>query len=70
VQKTSFKFTRDITVDGADGVSSITSPIIVEVNFSIPVGAESADVLLDRQTVLALLDDDTIMDALNLVQMV
>lgn len=65
VLKTAFKFTRDTVVDGVDGVSQITSPLIMEVSFSIPVGTAEADVLKLRQTVLALLDRDDLLDPLN-----
>lgn len=65
VAKTSVKLSRDLTVAGADGVSSLTAPIIVEVNFSIPVGATPASVLLARQRAIALLDKDTVMSPLN-----
>ena len=65
VQKTSFKFTRDMAVDGVDGVSTLTAPMIVEVKISIPVGVTSADILLQRQVALSLLDRDDIMGPLN-----
>lgn len=65
VSKTSFKFTKDILVDGADGVAQITAPIIVDVSFSIPVGATSAQILIARQKALALLDLDAVMTPLN-----
>lgn len=65
VGKTSFKFTEDIIVAGVDGVSQLTSPIIVEVSFSIPVGATHAQILEARQRALALLDLDTVMTPLN-----
>lgn len=70
VKKTSFKLTKDISVLGVDGVSSLTSPIIVETSFSFPVGVLAADVLELRQVDLALIDYDTIMDDLNIVQMI
>jgi hypothetical protein len=65
VQRSTFKFTRDISVLGPDGVSNITAPIIAELKLSIPVGATNAEILLARQKVLALLDDDSVMDNLN-----
>lgn len=68
-RKTSIKLTRDCTVAGVDG-STLTSPRIIEVSFSFPVGAAAADIVLDRQTVIALLDVDTIMDSLNVQQSV
>lgn len=63
--KTSFKFTKDVEVDGSDGVSTLTKPIIFEVNATVPLGADSAEILLERQKVVALMDDDVIMAALN-----
>lgn len=65
VQKSSVKFTKDITVLGVDGISNITAPIIVEVKFSVPVGATQAEILLERQKTVALLDSDAIMGPLN-----
>lgn len=65
VSKTAVKFSKDITVTGADGVSTLTAPIIVDVSFSIPVGATVAQVLIARQRALALLDLDAVMDPLN-----
>ncbi len=69
VQKTSVKFTKDITVLGVDGTNLI-SPIITEVNFSFPVGTPAADYIERRQSVIALLDDDDIMEDLNKILMV
>lgn len=66
VGKSSYKFTKDFTVLGVDGLAQLTAPLIVEVNFSIPVGISDADVLEARQRALALLDIDTIMDDLNI----
>jgi hypothetical protein len=59
------KFSQDVEVAGVDGVSTLTSPIIVEVSFSVPVGATQAEQLIARQRAIALLDDDTIMVKLN-----
>lgn len=69
VAKTSFKFSRDIVVPGVDG-GDITAPIIVEVSFSIPVGATPALTILERQKALALLDLDSVMGPLNDQQMI
>ena len=65
VAKSSMKFSKDVTVFGVDGVSQLTAPIIVEVSFSIPVGATSAAILIARQRALALLDLDSVMAPLN-----
>lgn len=64
VSRISFKFTKDIVVLGSDGVANITSPIITEVKMSIPKGATAAEVLLERQKAVALLDYDVVMDPL------
>lgn len=64
VSKTAVKFSRDYVVTGIDGLN-ITAPVIIEVSFSIPVGVVTADVLLNRQRAIALLDLDTVMTPLN-----
>lgn len=64
VMKRAVKFTQDQVVDGVDGVSQIVSPIIYEISCSIPVGVSLAAQVLMRQKGVALLDMDTIMDAL------
>lgn len=68
--KSSVKFTQDVGVAGVDGVSTLTAPIILDLSFSIPVGATAADVLHLRQRLIAALDDDTFMDSLNIQQMI
>jgi len=65
VAKTAFKISKDIQVDGVDGVSQLSAPIIVDVSFSIPVGATHEQILIARQRALALLDLDTVMTPLN-----
>lgn len=65
VMKTSFKITKDIQVSGVDGVANLTSPIIIEVKLSLPVGATTAQLITERQKVIALLDDDSLMKGLN-----
>lgn len=62
--KSALKFSKEYAVDGVDGLASLSSPCIVEVSFSVPVGVADADQLIMRQRVIAILDDDTIMDAL------
>lgn len=69
VGKTSLKLTDDINVAGVDS-STLTAPVIIDVSFSVPVGATAADVKHFRQRVIALLDNDTVMDSLNLQLMV
>lgn len=63
--KSAIKFSKDQEVTGVDGVSTLVSPLIVEVSFSIPVGSTSAQILIARQRAIALLDNDTFMDKLN-----
>lgn len=70
VSKSSFKFSQDISVTGADGVSQISAPIIVDVSFSIPVGATASQVMIARQRALALLDLDAVVAPLNETLMV
>lgn len=65
VAKSAIKFTTDTLVTGVDGIAQLTSPLIVEVSFSIPVGATSNLQLLARQKAIALLDNDTIMNDLS-----
>lgn len=60
VAKTATKFSKDITVLGADG-SNVTAPIIVEVSVSLPVGATAAQALIARQKAVSLLDLDAVM---------
>jgi hypothetical protein len=61
VGKTSLKFTTDISVDAVDGVSTLVSPMIGEVGFSIPVGATDAQKLILRQRIVALVDQELYM---------
>lgn len=61
VAKSSFKFTMDVVVPGADGVANYTQPLLAEVSFSVPVGTDAATVLEVRQRCIALLDNDSIM---------
>lgn len=56
--KSSFKFTQDMVVEGVDASTEITSPLIIEVSVSLPVGVSAADALIMRQRAIALLDDD------------
>lgn len=63
--KSAVKFTQDVQVAGADGVSTLTAPIILDLSFSVPVGASTADLVHARQRLLALLDGDTLMNSLN-----
>lgn len=68
--KSAVKFTKDIEVAGVDSSTTITAPIILELSFSVPVGATTADVIHARQRAIALLDSDTFMNSLNIQLMV
>jgi len=68
VAKTSAKPSQAILVDGVDTSTEVSAPIIIDVGFSIPVGATPAQVLLARQRAVALLDLDAVMDDLNNLQ--
>jgi len=70
VAKCSFKFSKDMLVNAPDSMTTVKAPLIVEVSFSIPVGATPAQTLVARQRALALLDDDSIMGPLCDQQMV
>jgi hypothetical protein len=59
--KSAMKFSFDHVVTGVDGLAALTSPMIVEVSFSVPVGISVANQLIGRQRAIALLDDDSIM---------
>jgi len=62
--KTAVKFSTDKVIDGVDGVAALTTALIGEVSFSVPVGVSAADQLILRQRIIALLDDDSIMEPL------
>jgi hypothetical protein len=59
--KSAMKFSKDYSVEGVDGVASLTSPLIIEVSCSVPVGIAVADQLIGRQRVIALMDGDALM---------
>lgn len=65
VAKTAAKFSKDFGVEGVDGVTTVTAPAIIDISFSLPVGITDADIVKLRQRAIALLDDDTVMNALN-----
>lgn len=70
VAKSALKFTKDFVVPGVDSGVALTSPMIVEISFSIPVGVAAADIKAARQRAIAFLDSDTLMDALNVQLMI
>lgn len=70
VSKSSIKLTKDFPVSGVDGSTTLSSPLIAEVNFSVPVGVTPAQVKACRQRLIAILDSDTICDPLNIQLMI
>lgn len=68
-RKTSIKFTRDFTVATADGGTTI-APAIVEFSISLPVGVTDAEAVTLRQRSVALIDNDTIMNKFNGLQII
>lgn len=64
--KVACKFSRDVTVPGVDTSTTIVSASIGEFSIRVPVGASAAYCLELRQRMVALLNDDTVMDSLIL----
>lgn len=65
VAKTGFKFTTDYVVAGADASTDVIAPQIAEVSFSLPIGFTTAQLVVLRQRIIALLDNDALMKRLN-----
>jgi hypothetical protein len=65
VSKNSIKLTHDVEVEGVDTTTTVTAPAIAEISFSLPVGTTAAKKVLMRQTLIALLDDDTFMASVS-----
>lgn len=65
VSRSTVKFSKDVIVPGVDSTTTQTSQIIVEVNFSIPVGVNAATTKEFRQLAIGLLDLDSVMAPLN-----
>lgn len=59
VGKATFKFTQDIHVPSGTQDVDVLAPAIVEVSFSLPVGATPAIAMHLRQRALAMLDKDS-----------
>lgn len=57
VAKSAFKLTNDIAVPGVDASTTLTAPMIGEASFSLPVGTSSAQAMLLRQRMVAILDN-------------
>lgn len=56
VKKSAMKITEDVTVTGADGVSQLTAPVIIEISCSVPTGTTDAKLLEVMQRAVALAD--------------
>lgn len=68
--KSAMKISECISVDGVDTTTSVIAPLLAEVSFSVPVGATTAQLVELRQRLIALLDDDTLMNNLSYTLMV
>lgn len=68
VGKTSFKFTQDVSVPTLNPDVDVTTPAIVEVLLSLPVGTTAAAAKHFRQRAVALLDNDAIISTLHELQ--
>lgn len=70
VGKTSVKLTLDVSIPGVDSSTTMMAPVIVECSFSVPVGVQAEDIVHIRQRLIALLDNDSLMNSLNIQLMV
>lgn len=70
VSKSAIKVTCDVDVPGVDSSTTLTAPIILDLSFSVPVGVDASSLKHARQRLLAMIDDDTFMDSLNIQLMV
>lgn len=64
VAKSAAKITTDISVAGVDASTTLVSPLIGEISFSLPIGFTAAQVMLLRQRMIAILDNQLVV-ALN-----
>lgn len=62
VIRSGVKFTKAVSVPGVDATDSIDSDIILNLSASVPVGASETDLVHLRQRLVAILDDDAIME--------
>lgn len=61
VARTAIKVTQDETIPGYDATTSISSPLIFDLSFGIPVGVTTPTIKEVRQRVIAILDNDALM---------
>lgn len=59
-RKSTLKFTNDVTISNVSGSGDLREPIISSYNMSIPVGATPAEIMAERQRMIALIDSDVI----------
>jgi len=64
VSKSAIKLTEDVEVAGVDSSTTLTSPIIFEMSFSVPVGATAAQIVGVIQRGLPMLDNDTLITSI------
>lgn len=62
--KCDIKFTFDTEVDNRSGDGTIVAPKIGTTGFSLPVGCTAAELIELRQYMVAVLNDDDVMNAL------
>lgn len=60
------KRSTTVSVAGVDDTTTISTPLIGTINFSVPVGVTAAQVMELRQDLIAVLDNDSIMDGMML----
>lgn len=68
--KSAVKFSKEIVVPGKDTTTEITSPQILEISFSNPVGSTVEQQRMLRYRAAAMLMSDDLMDDICFVQMV
>lgn len=64
VSKCAVKLSEDVEVPGFDKTTTLTAPLIGEVTFNLPVGSLASAHKVLRQRLIALLDDDVLMEQL------
>lgn len=65
VARSAVKISEDFEVPGVDPATTVTAPAIIDIAFNYPVGVTAAQKRARRQRVIALLDDDALMDRLD-----
>jgi len=68
VDKVSCKLSLDMEVLGFDRSTTLIAPMIIEVSISTPSGVAAASTVEARQAIIALLDNDVIMNNLVIRQ--